>query len=304
MPRRTATARKTTRRSSAVGREAFLRALQSQNDDQIEACWPGAIVAKRMLADKVIAYHNDGDYSITDLGLAELEGPGTAGPEHPLADQDGDPSTWDNRGGSSVNSLPEDEPASDGLEIEAVIGATCACGCSEPVTSTRHFRQGHDQRLIGILARVAASGREVSHTTGSLMVTGSARAYGARVLSDSGLAKLDDAIARATHKPRPDKGTRIPSALLSRAARSRQVAKPSGSQTGTPATDAGLVAGPGGIERGGSQPGDEIKVRVGRHVYFARIHGMSQSGKVTAVRFATKAKPEEEKITEKFTIVD
>lgn len=34
--------------------------------------------------------------------------------------------------------------------------ATCACGCGAPVT--RKFRPGHDQRLIGRLAKAVAAG--------------------------------------------------------------------------------------------------------------------------------------------------
>jgi hypothetical protein len=35
---------------------------------------------------------------------------------------------------------------------------TCCCGCGEPVSKGRSFRQGHDARLKGILGRAHRGG--------------------------------------------------------------------------------------------------------------------------------------------------
>lgn len=235
------------------------------------------------------------------------------------------PSTETNRANLAVDTAPAIEPDQDGLEPEQVQqygeedvpgsgedelddyleiavspGNSCACGCRQPVTTsdrvTRYFRQGHDQRLIGILAGAAAQGREVGFVDGGMLTIGSAQTYGARFLKEGGLAKLEVAIKRATEKAaRPKRG---------RKAATGQATCEHGNLKAFPCTECeNAMAGPGS-RRDLPSLGDEIKVKVGRHEYFARIHGMNQAGKVTAVAYRTKADPETEKTTERFTIVD
>lgn len=242
------------------------------------------------------------------------------------------PSTETNRANLAVDTAPAIEPDQDGLEPEQVQqygeedvpgseeapvtvinedelddyfeivvspGNSCACGCRQPVTTsdrvTRYFRQGHDQRLIGILAGVAAEGREVGFVDGGMLVTGSAQSYGARFLKDGGLAKLDVAIKRAVEKATKPKRGRKAAGLAT---------CEHGNLTAFPCTECeNAVAGPGS-RRDLPSLGDEIKVKIGRHVYFARIHGMSQAGKVTAIAYRTKSDPNTEKTTDRFVIVD
>jgi hypothetical protein len=59
--------------------------------------------------------------------------------------------------------------------VEIVIAdGTCACGCGESVTRT--FRQGHDQRLKGILGRAHRAGDPVRIVADGKRTTASAAA--------------------------------------------------------------------------------------------------------------------------------
>lgn len=279
------------RRDPVADRAAFLRALQIGDDAAIEAAWPGASVTKQMLVDTVIVHHGGGEYAITGAGLAELAvGADQIDTREDLKDVGLlDEQVWPEPD-IEPDQMPETEDGYldsesdgyvDGLVIRASIGTTCACGCGAPVTPKRVFRQGHDQRLIGTLAQAAASGQEVGHDSGDMLVTGSAQTYGAKVLQPGGCAKLDAAIVRATHNAAGRKAK----AVVDRFVQDHQAAK----------IPIEPESGPG--------LGDEVKVRVGRHVYFARVHGMNQSGKVTAVSYRTKAQPDTDNITEKFSIL-
>lgn len=252
------------RRDPMTDREAFLRALQSGDDARIEAAWPGAIVAKGMLADKVIAYHNDGDYSITDRGLAELA------TDEPSSQEEYANEVLDER--YRAGALTEGATV---VEIRAELGTTCACGCGAGVTPKRVFRQGHDQRLIGILAEATAGGKEIGHWSGGTLVTGSPRTYGARVLADGGCYKLDSAIKRAQEQWQAHQAR-----LTAKGARAKRLTAKAARVSQTPMLKS-VPAGPA--------LGDEVKVRIGRHEYFARVHGMSQAGKVTAVEYTVKS---------------
>lgn len=290
------------RRDPIADREAFLRALRSGEDTQIEAAWPGATVTKSMLADKVIAMHGEGEYAITDRGLAELAGPGHGNTSLIEPDADGlEPEQIgqygeDDVAGSElaeviVNTQPigkvVDEDATqeqlnaeyDALvvEIRAEIGSTCACGCGAEVTPQRRFRQGHDQRLIGLLAEAAADGKEIGHLRGGVLVTGSPRSYGAKVLADGGCHKLDSAIKRAQEQ-------QVVRLARTVAKKARATAKPAQ----IPSTEANRAPILKSV-RTGPMLGDEVKVRIGRHEYYARVHGMSQAGRVTAVEYTVKS---------------
>lgn len=327
------------RRDPVADRRLFLLALRSGDDARIEATWPGTVVAKAMLVDKAIAMHGDGDYSITDRGLAELVGPGheTTGPEELVevieADEDGlEPEQTGQYGEDDVAGSELDEPVvgapvgSGGnnadhereesgshdelaeldrdaveqeqldaeydatvVEIRAEIGTICACGCGAGITPKRVFRQGHDQRLIGILAQTAAAGKEIGHLSGGVLVTGRAAAYGAKVLGEGGQIKLAEAIKRAVDQAAKPRSARV---RHEAAALKQDLAR---SETGTPAIDAGIEPGPGSRKLAKvphepvPQTGDEVKVRIGRHEYYARVHGMNQSGKVTAVEYTVKS---------------
>jgi hypothetical protein len=145
--------------------------------------------------------------------------------------------------------LDEDIP-----EFELAVGR-CSCGCDQSTSKNARFVQGHDQRLIGILARIAAAGDEVGFMVEGTTHTTNVVGFAARVFSSAGMAKLQRSIEVAKAKP------------------------------AEPRVDLGTA----------------VRVKVGRHEYDAAVHGMSQAGKVTAVRYAVKSG--EEKVTERFTIL-
>lgn len=166
--------------------------------------------------------------------------------------------------------------------VDLVFPGGCACGCGEAVAPKRQFRQGHDQRLIGKLAAASSVGKQIRWTSAEAgELVGDAMAYGARVFSDFGMAKLARACGVATtaaHGPVPPTPEQQTDDSLN-------------TPVAADSYTAALV------------PGDEIKVKIGRHERFARIHGMNQAGKVTAVRYTTVKEPTKETITEKFIII-
>jgi len=283
------------RRDPVADREAFLRALQAKDDAQIEATWPGAVVTKTMLADKVISHHGEGDYSITGRGLAELMGPYEIVP-----DADGlEPEQTGQYGEDDVvgSELTEDatqeqldaEYDTTVVEIRAEIGTTCACGCGAGITPKRVFRQGHDQRLIGLLAEAARDGKEIGHLSGGVLITGSPRTYGAKVLADGGQYKLDNAIKLALiHLQKRTERLLAKKARATAAAR-REIAALEQELADVPTTQTSDVPLAKVPHEPAHKPGDEIGVRIGRHIYNARIHGMNQAGKVTAVEYTVKS---------------
>ena len=159
--------------------------------------------------------------------------------------------------------LDEDIP-----EFELAVGR-CSCGCDQSTSKNARFVQGHDQRLIGILARIAAAGDEVGFMVEGTTHTTNVVGFAARVFSSAGMAKLQRSIEVAKSKQRTQAHDAI-----------QRAAKPA-----EPRVDLGTA----------------VRVKVGRHEYDAAVHGMSQAGKVTAVRYAVKSG--EEKVTERFTIL-
>lgn len=154
--------------------------------------------------------------------------------------------------GDDPTSVPDDEFA--GLRIEVTIGSTCACGCGDKTSAGRSFVQGHDQRLIGLLA--ANHAQEVQFADGGMLITTDAIGYAARVFSSAGLAKLDRAIDRAKVAP----------------VASRSAVRTARQAPAEPATALGA----------------EVTIKVGRHTYPATVAGMNQAGKITAVQYVQK----------------
>jgi hypothetical protein len=83
----------------------------------------------------------------------------------------------------------------------------CGCGCKEKVASSkRTFKQGHDQRLVGILTRAALRGDDVAVQSGGVLISGEALGMAAHLgLSQHGIAKLNKAVeagqAKRDRKP-------------------------------------------------------------------------------------------------------
>jgi hypothetical protein len=176
---------------------------------------------------------------------------------------------------------PQDKVQVSGGDEELAFPSGCACGCGETTeginSGKRRFVQGHDQRLIGTLATANEQGRRVRWTTAEQGETvGKALDYGSQVFSDWGMVKLRRACGVAA--PAPEVAT-----------------EPAPEPEGQPVPEDTV---------GRLLPGDEVKVKIGRHERYARIHGMNQAGKVTAVRYTTAKDPEKELVTDKFTILD
>lgn len=155
----------------------------------------------------------------------------------------------------------EDEPES-GFRIQTSIGQTCACGCGTKTNSGRNFTQGHDQRLIGVLAQVNQSGREVEFVDGGMLITTDAAGYGARVFSEFGMAKLQRAIKRAS-----DNAAKTPRRTAVRTVAVRPEAPK------VPELALGAL----------------VRAKVGRHEYDATVAGMNQAGKVTAIKYQLRS---------------
>src|SRR5882757_1808859 len=82
-----------------------------------------------------------------------------------------------------VHEGQETIPGIDGVilvTLNADGDKTCLCGCLSPVTSKRTFRQGHDQRLRGILIRANLHNAEVT-VRGGMQTSGDAMSLAVRL---------------------------------------------------------------------------------------------------------------------------
>lgn len=111
-----------------------------------------------------------------------------------------------------------------GLSIETDTD-TCACGCGEKVRTKRNgapatrFRQGDDQRLLGLLIRAELAGQEVHVREGGTLYTSDAEGYARRVFSERGLAKFRRSLelnrerASKRRQPKPQDADNVPSTI-------------------------------------------------------------------------------------------
>lgn len=174
-------------------------------------------------------------------------------------------------------------------------GQPCLCGCGEITNPNRMFRQGHDQRLVGLLADDVVTGN------------------GARVGFDKLPAGWDttdmaDRIERArrviTDRFSAALAAKFESAATRRAQRAgrKQVASAKHATVAQlhAAAAAGQQAKSEGVPEGA---GSAVRFKVGKRpkIYDGFVHGMNQAGKVTAVRYATASG--KETVTTNFTLV-
>lgn len=207
----------------------------------------------------------------------------------------------------------------------------CACGCGETVART--FKQGHDQRLISLLASDIVyhdvwSGRclgilkgdrvkwdiqdkinEVSSYVSAKLSAGLAAKFEAaasraweqeKVKSNREAAKARRAEEKAAKPKRVRKAGAEPVATSSEEA---EVAKPTLKVVKPTATNDDVDAAEAASSPT-SKLGQPIKVRVGqgKRVRTATVTGMNQAGKVTAVTVTTAGK-DSVKTEGQFTIV-
>lgn len=197
----------------------------------------------------------------------------------------------------------------------------CACGCGEQVERT--FRQGHDQRLISLLAEdVVYSSVWDGKCMGILKGT-AVRAdqqekinlvatYMRAKLTDALAVKFERAAARQweLQKGRDERADAKEARKAAAAAKPKKAAKKADE---TPAARADLkivkptasnddIVDEDVPNANGVVLGAQVKVRVGKRVRNAKVTGMSQLGKVTAVTFQNAGK-DVVKTGEEFEIV-
>lgn len=185
-------------------------------------------------------------------------------------------------------------------QAELVIKPGCGCGCGEPANSGRTFLQGHDQALIGRLARLKAAGGQVRwNTSDAGEFVDEPLAYGARVFSEGGMAKLERALANGTAAPKK----------AAPAIATKEKVTASVPEVCEHGLDPARCDGHGNYHAKANHVhtatlglGAKVRIKVGRHEYDGTIHGMNQAGKVTAVQYSTRT-GDTKVAHDKFTIV-
>jgi hypothetical protein len=184
----------------------------------------------------------------------------------------------------------------------AAIPRHCACSCGQPVSPKSTFRQGHDQKLVGLVAYMVVDGgftnkwveylqlpTEIDGQDIQERIDQLTAAIG-KMFSEGLARKVDRAAMRAWQDASKTKTAKSPSALESEVF--AQVDAERDERNDELAAEAVL--------------GAPIRVKVGpRWEYDATVHGMNQSGKVTAVRYVPRSGKVRSKIAieGQFTIV-
>lgn len=216
------------------------------------------------------------------------------------------------------------KPAAD-----AQTASTCKCGCGESVA--RQFKQGHDQKLISLMASDIVHGdvwdgtcngilkgairrgdiQEKINVVQERMAKGISEALAAKFVRAAHrtweLEKTRDERAKAKAERKATKDKRA-TATAKRPANKKvgatKAATPSeeaGGEAKPPlklittakATNADVDAAEAAVEadtKSGFQPGDPIRVKVGKRVRNGVVRGMNQAGKVTAVALTTNGR--------------
>lgn len=183
----------------------------------------------------------------------------------------------------------------------------CACLCGSGLNHPRStFLQGHDQRFVGQLATEVVIDGLSNARVQQLRLPTDIDLIGVqerievvstavtKFLSPALASKFESAAARRWAKV--GKGKAQPELLLVDVV-DRAVAIAGDLATKPPQSLAQTE------EEYAMVPGAPIKVKVGRWQYDATVHGMSQAGKVTAVRYDTAGGKEIVKTEGQFTIV-
>jgi sRNA-binding protein len=189
----------------------------------------------------------------------------------------------------------------------------CACGCGESVE--RVFRQGHDQRLISKLASDLVYGDIWNGRCMGILKGAAVRddiqtridtvaEYMRAKLTEGLAAKFEKAAARAWELEK----TKDERAAAKAARKAEAAAKPKrAKKDATPSEEAGDAPKPARKPRNTkpvasnadvdaldavepevavqAQPGQEIRVKIGKRTINATVRGMNQAGKVTAVAY-------------------
>lgn len=227
------------------------------------------------------------------------------------------------------------KPAPETTAEAPAVTRNCACGCGESVE--RVFRQGHDQRLVSKLAQDIVYANVWDGKCLGILKNVDLKAdiqvridkvsdYVAAKLTEALANKFEKAAARAwelekTKSERADAKAARKAAADAKPKRARKVAADSSEEaeaaapkprtprnTKPVATNAdidALEAQESPEVAGGHRLGQEVKVRVGqaKRTRVAKVTGMNQAGKVTAVTVTTNGK-DSVKTEDQFTIVN
>jgi hypothetical protein len=190
----------------------------------------------------------------------------------------------------------------------------CACLCGNGLNHPRsNFLQGHDQRFVGLLALDVVDGTLSSGRVEQLQLPGEVDGWDiqeritvtgnavSKFFSSALAAKFDSAAHRRWAKtgkggkndPAGDGQTKNTVEADAIEALREQAAGAGDYGVQAPAKDEELAV----------VPGAAVKVKVGRWEYDATVHGMNQSGKVTAVRYYSAGGKEIVKTEGQFKIV-
>lgn len=187
----------------------------------------------------------------------------------------------------------------------------CACLCGNGLNHPRsNFLQGHDQRFVGVLAQDAVDGTLTNARVEQLQLPAEVDEQDiqerinlvdsavTRFFSPALAAKFVSAAHRRWDKVIRDsqpKGQREPKAKTVNVERAVVIAEDM------------VTKPPMTLDQAEQEYavvlGAPIKVKVGRWQYEATVHGMSQAGKVTAVRYESSSGKELVKTEGQFTII-
>lgn len=197
----------------------------------------------------------------------------------------------------------------------------CACNCGEYVNPKSMFRQGHDQRLVGNLARWTAEGTidvgtrtrlglpdDVNNVVFIDRIAGVSDAISRRFtpqLANKYYAAAERVWGAKASKPRtasmsvdvlpvrpPDSGDETVEEIQRMLDNPPTVAEQVASQIKNGRIEARLEALPGSV----------VRAKIGRWIYDATVIGMNQSGKVTMIKYVPR-NGGDPKTTGKFEIV-
>lgn len=180
----------------------------------------------------------------------------------------------------------------------------CACSCGQPVSPKSTFRQGHDQKLVGLVAFMVVDGGFTNEWVEYLQLPteidgqdiqeriDQLSAAITKMFSEGLARKVDRAAMRAWQESGKNKTAKTEAADKNWATKPPVAVDPEPVQPAERAAQDDPLA-----------LGAPIRVKVGRWERDAVVLGMSQAGKVTAIRYTNGDGKEVDRIDGKFKIL-
>jgi hypothetical protein len=179
-------------------------------------------------------------------------------------------------------------------EKPAVQIRKCSCQCGENVAPRSTFRQGHDQRLVGWLAEKVVDGSFTGPEVEWLQLP-------TEIDDEDIQVRINHLVAAVRQAFSPALAAKVDRASANRWDKVLRNSQPKGQREPKAKK---LAAVPNLIEEAERGPEDKnavelsnpaatlgarVQVKIGRWQYNAEVHGMNQSGKVTAVRYVPRS---------------